>query len=154
MFRTGFFVFRVLAGLVLIAALVAGGFGIFRAGQAQGYALGAAAASAGAVNPPAQLAPLQPAPLYPAMPYAWPGYYGPHFSPFGWIFGPLFFIGMIIFVFFILGGLFRMGRGMRHAHEWKEHAQDWQEFSEWAKQRREQRQAGQPQGPIAPPAAS
>lgn len=149
MFRTGFFVFRVLAGLLLIAVLVAGGFGIFRAGQAQGYALGAAAASAGAVTTPAQ-----PAPLYPAMPYAWPGYYGPHFSPFGWIFGLLFFGGLVFFGLMVLGGLFRMGRGMRHAHDWKGHGQDWQEFAEWAKQRREQRQAGQTQEPPAPPAAT
>jgi len=143
MFRRGFFVFRLLASLLLIAVLIAAGVMIFRAGQAQGYALGAAAAAASPSNPPGQVVP-----AYPNMPYAWPGYYGMHFSPFGPLLGLFFFGGLIFFVFFVVGGLFRFRGGMHPGHHWKDYA-------EWAKQAHEQRQAGQPGGqPPAPPAAS
>ena len=109
MFRTGFIFVRILAALVLMGLLIAGGYMVFRAGEAQGYALGAAAAT-GAVT-----APQAPVPAYPFYPGGWPGYYGMHFFPFGPLFGLFCFGGVVFFFFAVVGGIFRR-RAWHHAH--------------------------------------
>ena len=101
MFRRGFIIFRILTAFLFVAVLIGAGFMVFRAGQAQGYALGAAASNG------AQVAPQPALPAYPMYPRAWPGYYGMHFFPFGPLFGLLLCGGMIFFFFFVVGGMFR-----------------------------------------------
>jgi hypothetical protein len=88
---------RIAAAVLLIGVLAVGGWMAFRAGQAQGYALGASQAAA-QVGDGQGVQPVTP---------VYPGYYGgwhPHFFPFFPLGG---LIGFLIF-FFILGGLFRM----------------------------------------------
>lgn len=110
MFRERNFVWlRVIGALILLAGLVAGGYLLFQAGQAQGYALGAASGNNGG----AQAAPSAPGAV-PAPPYAYgPGYgYGywrphafgffPFFGGFGCLIPLLFFFlffGLLRFVF-------------------------------------------------------
>ena len=99
MFRRSFFA-RLLAVIIFLAVLAAGASLIYRAGEAQGYAMGAAAA---AQTDPSQVQP-------PAAPYAYPGYYygpRPFFAPLWAPFGFLFFIGWMFFLFFVVGGIFR-----------------------------------------------
>jgi len=109
MFRRGFFVFRLVGMLVLIALLVGGGSMLFRAGEAQGYAMG--------LNAAGKDLPV-PAPYYG---YGARGWMAPHFSPFGPLLG-LFFFGLpLLFVFFAIGGFFRRmawGHGPHHGHPW------------------------------------
>lgn len=109
MFRGNFF-FRAIAALILVGLLAAGGYFIFQAGQAQGYAMGVAASAAsaapgGSSSGVAPSVPVQPgvAPyMYPG--YYYPGFYRPHFffpfwGPFGLLIPLLFF--------FLIIGLFR-----------------------------------------------
>ena len=108
MFRTGFFLFRLVGILVLIALLVGGASMLFHAGQAQGYAMG--------LNAAGKDLPV-PAPYY-GYGYGW---MAPHFSPFGPFMG-LFFLGLpLLFVFILVGGFFRRmawGHGPQHMHAW------------------------------------
>lgn len=94
MFRNGFWIWRLLAGLILIGGLIFAGVLLFQAGHAQGYAQGVAV-SGEEIQPAAP-----PASIF-------PGYYHrPHlfFFPFGGLFGMLLW-GFLIFAFF--GFLFR-----------------------------------------------
>ena len=100
MFQRGFFIFRFLGLLLLIALLVGGGSMLFQAGQAQGYAMGLAAAGKELPAPP---------------PYYGYGWMAPHFSLFGPLMG-LFFFGLpLLFVLFAVGGIFRR-RSWMHGH--------------------------------------
>lgn len=122
MFHKGFFVLRILATLLLVGLLIGGGFALFRAGQAQGYAQGLATASQNTTTGAAPAVPAAPyAPwMVPGYPYRY-GFYGPHFFP---VF-PFFAVGaLIFFTVFVFGGLMRM-RMMRHmmaAGPWKGHS--------------------------------
>lgn len=122
MFRRSFF-FRLLAVIVFLGLLASAGTMLYRAGQAQGYAIGASAAAAqGGDSSRLQVQP-------PPGPYAYPGYYGyrPFFFPMMAPFGFLFFIGWIFFLFFIVGGLFRFmafGRFGRGRAGWHHHHHD------------------------------
>ncbi len=95
----GSILFRILRALLLVGILVAAGVFIFQAGQAQGYALGLAAADKGTtVNPPAPL------------PYYGYGYgYGirPFFFPFFPLGGLLFIFGLFFLLSFVFGGFRR-----------------------------------------------
>lgn len=97
----GSIIFRVLGVLLLLGVLIAAGVFIFQAGQAQGYALGLAAADKGTLTQP------------PAVPYPYYGYgYGigrPFFFPFFPLGGILFFFGLLFLLSFVFRG-FR-GRG-------------------------------------------
>jgi hypothetical protein len=104
MFYRGSLFIRLLLVLVLLGVLAAGGYLIFQAGQAQGYALGQAAISQA---PGAQTLPN-------------PGYY-PYLAPYRGFFFPPFFgllcLGGLLFFFFIAaGGLFRPHHWHRHPH--------------------------------------
>lgn len=96
--------FRFLLTLLLVGVLIAGGVALYQAGFGQGYQAGVLATSAarsdGAAQPPVYG--YLPAPI-------WPGYGFPFFHPFGIFLG----IGFFLFVFFLIGGLFRSG-GRRH----------------------------------------
>lgn len=126
MFRRGFIVFRILMTILVIGALAVGGLMLFRAGQAQGYALGLAAASSSgtAVQPAA-----------PVMPY-YPGYYFHppfFFFPFGGLFGLLFF-GFLFFG--LIGRAFRFHAWRAGGpHGYPPHwAKDWQADPSQAKE--------------------
>lgn len=88
MSQKGSIVFRVISAIVLLAVIFAGGAMAFRAGQAQGYAMGISAEAGAASNAPDNLK--SPVPFYPML----PGY---HFHPFMGFFGiiPLL-IGLMI----------------------------------------------------------
>lgn len=105
MFR-GSIIFRVLASLLLVGALVAAGIMLFQAGQAQGYAMGLAA-DGKTISPPAG-----PGMMVPGYGYGF-GYWRPHFFPFG-----LFFCLIPLLFFFLFGGLFR-------AFAWRMHPGPW-----------------------------
>ncbi len=108
MFQQGNFVLRFLGALILIGALAGGGFMLFRAGQAQGYALGLASAGKELSAPGA-------APANPPVPYYGYGYYHPFFMPFFAPFG-LFGFGLpLLFFFLIVGGISRLFFWRRHA---------------------------------------
>jgi hypothetical protein len=116
MFYRGSFFVRILLALVLLGVLAVGGYLIFQAGQAQGYALGQAAAGQ--------------APGAQALPY--PGYFPYPMYYRGFIFPPffgLFCLGGLLFLFFIaLGGFFRPRYWHRHPHGPSyEHWHGWQE---------------------------
>ncbi len=104
-------VFRILAGLALVALLAAAGVMIFQAGQASGVAM--------SQNPavPGQTAPGAPGAPYPYYFYRGPWHFFP-FAPFG-----LFFLCAVPFLFFFLiGGLFRpWGWGRYHMHGYGPH---------------------------------
>lgn len=105
MFRRGGF-FRFLLTLLLVGLLVAGGVALYQAGFGQGYQAGALAASAAAGSDGTT--------HLPAYGYFWPPYAGygiPFFNPFGIFLG----IGFFLFVFFVIGGLFRFGAYRRWA---------------------------------------
>jgi hypothetical protein len=110
MFHKGHFILRLFGALLLIAALVGGGALLFRAGQAQGYAIGLANSAAEQLAPGANPAPgAVPGPFYGY------GYYRPHFMPF---FAPFGFLGgglIVLFFFLFVGGIFRMFAWRRHA---------------------------------------
>ncbi len=97
----GSILFRILGALVIIGILVTAGVFIFQAGQAQGYAMGLAAAGKDGVTTPA--------------PYPYYGYgYGLGFHPFFFPFffplgGLLFFFGLFFLLRFVFGGF-----GRRH----------------------------------------
>jgi hypothetical protein len=95
MFHKGYIIFRILGFLVLLALLAGAGVMVFQAGQAQGFALGAASSGQ-------QLQ----APLQAPMPYYGYGYgmMHPHFFPFMGFFA----IIPLLFGLFIIGGLFRL----------------------------------------------
>ncbi len=104
------FLVRFLGAVLLIALLAGGGYMAFRAGQAQGYTLGAA--SAIGEQSAASAAAL---PAYP-MPYARHYGMGMHFSPFMGFFG---FIPMLIglcIVFWLFRLVFWGPRHMHHGH--------------------------------------
>lgn len=112
MVRRGFFWFRLLAALILVAGLIAAGSAIYRAGQMQGYALGLA--QAGGDQLPGQGANPY-LPVYPGYGPYWQPVVG--FSTFGMLLG-LFFWGGLLFLFF----------GMLRAFFWRRHgygAYDW-----------------------------
>jgi len=90
MFHRGFFFFRILGALLIIGLLAGAGAMLFQAGQAQGFALGAASAG-------------KELPLPAPMPYYGYGYMVPHFSPFGMFFG----IIPLVLILFLVGGIFR-----------------------------------------------
>jgi hypothetical protein len=99
MSRSGYFFFRVLAGVLTLAALIIGGVLIYNAGQAQGYALGLATSGEGAqLQAPA-------APIYPGGAPYWGWHFG--FFPFSPFFGLFCFGGLILLLFFAIGGIFR-----------------------------------------------
>lgn len=106
MFHRGSFFFRFL-GIILFIALLAGvGAMAFQAGQAQGFALGAASTGQ-------QLQ----APLQIPAPYYGYGMMHPHFFPFMGFFG----IIPLLFGLFIVGGLFRLmfcGHMFMHRGPW------------------------------------
>ncbi|HLE14552.1 MAG TPA: hypothetical protein VI776_07375 [Anaerolineales bacterium] len=116
MFYRGSFFIRFLLVLVLLGVLAAGGYLIFQAGQAQGYALGQAAAG----DPPGAQ----------ALPY--PGYF-PYMMPYRGFFFPPFFgllcVGGLLFVFFLAaGGLFRPHHWRHTPHDpYHEHWHGWHE---------------------------
>ena len=117
MFHRGHFVLRILVTLLLIGGLIAGGAALFRAGQAQGYALGVATAGKEITAQP-QTAPgapgsAMPGPFYPRGPFAYGYGYGPHFMPFFMPFG-FFGIGLFLLFLFLIGGAFRMFAFRRH----------------------------------------
>ena len=120
MFQRGSIILRVFATLLLVGLLVAAGFMIFRAGQAQGYAMGVAQAANGQqVAPGTNGAPGTLPWMYPgSLPGYWPGYYyRPHF-----FFGPLFGIFFFFLFFFLIGGLFRRAWGWGRPHgPWGHH---------------------------------
>jgi hypothetical protein len=98
MFHKGKFIFRFLGFLLLLALLAGAGVMIFQAGQAQGYAYGAASTGQQLTAP---------------MPYYGYGMMHPHFFPFMGFFG----IIPLLFGLFIIGGLFRlMFCGHMHMH--------------------------------------
>ncbi len=109
MSQNGSTVFRILAALVLVAVIFGGGYMAFRAGQAQGYALGAASDTSPAV--PAEQA-------YGPGPFVRPGmmgyYHYPHMGFFGFI--PML-IGLCI-VFWLLRIVFWGPRHMHHHGPW------------------------------------
>jgi hypothetical protein len=110
MFRIGSIILRVLAALLLIGLLVGGGMAVYRAGFAQGYAVGASSATAGG----AEVAPGG-APLSPYYPY-YPGMMYPHFGFFPFMpLGGLCLFGLLIF--FAFGALLRGPRHWGH-HAW------------------------------------
>ena len=135
MSRTGFVIIRLLAAMLLVGLLIAGGFFIYQSGQAQGYALGTAAANSGTTAPNPVV------PYYPMTPWGWPGYYGPHF----FMFAPFFLCGAVFFFFFLVGGLFRFGHHGRHG--------DW-EHAHWVKHTHTtpgpEQVSDQPQAPANP----
>lgn len=117
MFRKGGFIVGLLAILLLAALLVAGGIWLFQAGQAQGYALGMAAA--------APASSVETAPGNPAAPGVYPGYPGwMAYAPWHFGFFPAPFLGLLclgaLFFFFLFaaGGLFRMRYWGRHPGHW------------------------------------
>jgi hypothetical protein len=124
MFRTGWIVFRIVSTLILIGILIGGGVMIYNAGQAQGYAMGLAAASQDGVAP----APYSGiAPFYGYAPFYGPGWGHAFFFPFGPIFGFLA-VGALFFLFFgALGAIFRRRSwghgawtgGQRQDHPWR-----------------------------------
>jgi len=69
MFGRGSFFLRILGVLILIGLLLVGGALLFRAGQAQGYQMGAAASAAASGETPGT------APVVPYGPGYWPGYW-------------------------------------------------------------------------------
>jgi hypothetical protein len=97
MSHRGSFFLRALGVLILIGALLAGGTLIFRAGQAQGYSMGAAAASqAASAETPGT------AQLVPYGPGYWPYYARPHFGfypffPFGGLCGSILLVLLVLF---------------------------------------------------------
>ena len=104
MFARGSIFIRALFALLLVALLVAGGYFIYQAGQAQGYAQGVAASGAELPSPGA------PQPYYPGYPY-----YRPYFGFFP--FFPLLCIGgLALFFLFAVGGIFR--RMFWHGRGW------------------------------------
>jgi hypothetical protein len=83
--------------LVLVGLLAWGGYALFQGGYAQGYQAALMAHSGANGDVPAQ-------PAYGYLP-AWGWFGAPFFHPFGWLFG----IGFFLFIFFVIGGLFRFG---------------------------------------------
>jgi hypothetical protein len=129
MFHRGHFVLRILGALLLIGVMIAGGALLFRAGQAQGYALGAATAANQIAAPNANGAPapngVMPGPFYPRGPYGY-GYsygFGPHFMPLFFPFG-FFGIGLFVLFLFLIGGVFRIFAFRRHMM-WHRHPEGW-----------------------------
>jgi hypothetical protein len=109
MFYKRHFIFRFLGTLLFIGLLIAGGAAVFQAGQSQGYMQGIAASNT-------QLS--APVEGQPGLPRVMPGYYA---GPYG--FGrphlfPFFGVGLALFFFFAIGGMFRM-MAFRH---WTHHA--------------------------------
>jgi hypothetical protein len=113
MFHRGFFLFRILGALLIIGLLAGAGAMLFQAGQAQGFALGAATAGKELTLP---------AP----MPYYGYSFMYPHFFPFGMFFG----IIPLVLILFLIGGIFRrfawgrtpMGGGPHGHYPWgREH---------------------------------
>lgn len=102
MFRAGYFFVRLIVALLVFGLLIAGGVALYNAGQAQGYALGVAAASSGEGTN-----------LLPAA----PGYYYPYMLPRFGFYGPLLCIlpilGLLVFLSF--GFFFRPRHPMRRA---------------------------------------
>lgn len=97
MSNRGSFVLRLLGVLILAGALLAGGALLFRAGQVQGYQMGAVAASstAGGEAPGS-------APVVPYGPAYWPYYPHPHmgffpFAPLGGLCGSLLLVLVALF---------------------------------------------------------
>ena len=125
MSNRGSFFLRGLGVLILIGALLAGGLLLFRAGQAQGYQMGAAAASAVASGEtPA------PAPVTPYGPGYWPAY-RPYYPGLHFGFFPFFplggLCGSILLVFLVLFALRLIFRPRNWFHyskcpgDWGEH---------------------------------
>jgi hypothetical protein len=144
MFRAGSFFVRLLVVLLLIGGLAAGGAALYQAGQAQGYALGIAAADGDQLAQP------------PAAPF-YPGYYMPRpfFFPLWAPFGIFFSIGMFFLFFFMVGGLFRFlfwGR-FRGRGPWRHHpyGSGWapERGGERGEDRGDERRQGAPEPPNA-----
>jgi hypothetical protein len=98
----GSFFLRLLGVFILVGIMLAGGALLFRAGQMQGYQMGAAGAAANAAAGET----LGTAPVVPYGPGYWPGYGpgyypGPHFGffPFGWLCGSIFLVFLALFAF-------------------------------------------------------
>jgi len=111
--------------LILIGALLAGAALLFRAGQAQGYIMGATAASRAAGSDPSGAAP-----LVPFGPGYWPSYAHPPFSffpfaPFGGLCGSIL---MVLLVLFALRLIFRPHRWFDDRQgpgDWRAHPHPW-----------------------------
>jgi hypothetical protein len=111
----GSFLVRFLLVLITLGVLAAGAYLVFQTGQAQGYALGQAAAGQSLEAPP--------------LPY--PGYY-PYLAPYRGFFFPPFFgllcIGGFLFLFLLAGGRwFRPHHWHTHPHGPYEHWHGWEE---------------------------
>ncbi len=104
MSQKGSIVFRVIAAIVLVTVIFGGGAMAFRAGQAQGYAMGISADAGAELTAPDQLK--SPVPFYPMM----PGY---HFHPFMGFFG---IIPMLIGLCLVFGLIRFILRGPRHMY--------------------------------------
>ena len=131
MFRQGI-LWRFLLALVILGVLTAGGSALFRAGWTQGYQAAALEANA---NGSGGTAPALPYGGY--FPYRFGPGYGPFFAPFGLFFG----FGFFLVVFFLIGGIFRLGGWRRwggyygpgdwgHGHPAPPWAQEWKERQE------------------------
>jgi hypothetical protein len=98
MSHSGKLIFRFIGFLVLLALLAGAGVMLFQAGQAQGFAMGAASTGQQLQSP---------------MPYYGYGMMHAHFFPFMGFFG----IIPLLFGLFIIGGLFRLVFfGSMHMH--------------------------------------
>ena len=123
MFRTGWIVFRIIGTLILIGILIGGGVMIYNAGQAQGYAMGLAAANQDGAAPAPNGGI---APYYGYAPFYGLGWGRAFFFPFGPLFG-FMAIGALFFLFFgVIGAIFRRrtwghgawASGQRPGHPW------------------------------------
>ncbi len=109
-----FSIWRFLFTLLMIGLLVAGGVALYQFAFGQGYqAAIVASGSAGGSGTTAQ-------PAYPGYLPWWPVFGFPFFFP---PFGIFLGIGLIFFLFFIVGGLFRFG-SRRYWRDWGGHPGD------------------------------
>ena len=97
MSHRGSFFLRSLGVLILIGAMLVGGVLLFRAGQAQGYLMGASAATSAASGET-----LETALAVPYSPAYWPYYARPHFgffpfAPFGGLCGSILLVLLVLF---------------------------------------------------------
>jgi hypothetical protein len=139
MFRYGFW-WRLILAVIVIVGLVGGGWALYQNGVSQGYVVAQASAAGGAS--PASPQGAVPAPV---LPYGYYPYHGWGFSPFWMPFRAIAFCGSILLLFFIIGGIFSIGRrrrdcwgpwygGPRHFGRWyngpRPGSKEWQEWME------------------------
>ena len=128
MSHRGSFFLRFLGVLILVGILLAGGALLYRAGQTQGYQMGAAAASSAAEGETPGTAP-----LVPYGPGYWPYYPRPHFGlfpffPFGGLCSSILLVLLVLFALRLIfwpRHWFYHGKGPggwgEHPHEWGSH---------------------------------